>query len=330
MRRISRSENHAEFSIGTFQAGPVTGRAERTSSLSARLGRQNVQLLVTVGLCALLAVPCLALEVYVNNKPFEGAVAGHPSNLNVDAAAFFKLVGGDYQVSDEGGVTFNGEKLETTVVNGVRLVSARQIVDKVGGKYSYSPELDVLDIYAFDPIGSAREQLQRVLKLPKITRAQDFLPLSVLARHTLVVELGLGFDPPIKRIDLVSAQTFAQEGGPAGTNAFAKPLASAGEKLYDFIVVEDNTPFETIRVLGWLWGATWAADQGVRDAAVMRGFGEWTSYKLLSALTGKMSPETVFSATDAYDAPAAAIGRELVSVENEGGIPAVIAHIRER
>ncbi len=286
------------------------------------------RLILVSFLLFLFTTPVQSLEVYVNNKPFRGQVAGQPNDLHLEAIPFFKQVGGDYRVFDSGGATFNGDPIDTKVLEGVRMVSARALVELVGGKYNYSPDLDVLDIYAFDPIGSAREKLDAVLRLPRISRGADFLVISILARHTLVTELQLSFIPTIRRIELVSDQKFQSEGGPTGAPAFAKRVGETLDReiQFELLVRKGLTPTETIRSLAWVWGATWASTQ-TADPLLTRALGEWASYRVLDTLTGPLSPETVLLRTEAYDEPGAFKARELVDIEKVSGVRGVLSTV---
>lgn len=79
-----------------------------------------------------------------------------------------------------------------------------------------------IDSYAYDPLAAARKALVSVLRQPRITADSDFHVLTTLSRSILQRDLGLKLTEPAELVMVT----------------------------------------EVIRHLAWMWGTTWALNQG--------------------------------------------------------------------
>ncbi|MGE0492277.1 MAG: hypothetical protein AB7S38_23900 [Vulcanimicrobiota bacterium] len=276
----------------------------------------------------LLVSPAWALEIYVNNRPYQGPTQGAADAIQLEAARLFELLGGDYQVKNDR-ILFGGETLTLYTSQGQPMVSARELVDKIGGRYNYNTELGVLDIYAFDPAEAARKSLQRVMSLRTIENETDLAILSRLTRQTLEQKLGLDLADRVNSIHLATADEIRQAGGPARAACYLNLQAQiGGGGSYEILVLKGMAPDDTIRALSWAWGVGWARGRGAdRNDDLLRGFGEWTAYRVLRALTEVRSSETVFRRYEQVDPRAIAAARRLVEVESLDGPPAVLEYM---
>ncbi|MCA9792712.1 MAG: hypothetical protein KC910_12985 [Candidatus Eremiobacteraeota bacterium] len=276
----------------------------------------------------LLFSPAWALEIYVNNKPYQGPTSGSAKSIQLEAGKLFALLDGDFQVKN-GRILFGGESLTLYTSQGHQMVSARELVDKIGGRYAYSADLDVLDIYAFDPAEAARKSLERVMALRTIENETDLAVLSRLTRQTLESKLGLDLQDRVNSIHLATADGIRQAGGPANAACYLNPQAQiGGGGSYNILVLKGMAPDDTIRALSWAWGVGWARGHGDdHDDDLLRGFGEWTAYRVLRELTKVRSPETVFRRYERADPRAIAAARRLVEVESLDGVDGVLEYM---
>lgn len=84
--------------------------------------------------------------MYVNNKVFKGATSGSPEKLMLDATPLAASTNVGLQV--EGGqVTLNGEALPTEMQGEALMIDARDLAQRLGGRYSVNKDLQSVDIY---------------------------------------------------------------------------------------------------------------------------------------------------------------------------------------
>ncbi|MCA9790249.1 MAG: hypothetical protein KC910_00580 [Candidatus Eremiobacteraeota bacterium] len=85
-------------------------------------------------------------DVFVNNKPFKGVVGGEAGDLTLEAKVLASMTSIGLEVTEDR-VLLNGEEFASSKEDGVLMISAKTVVDKVGGRYLVNRELRSVDIY---------------------------------------------------------------------------------------------------------------------------------------------------------------------------------------
>lgn len=269
-------------------------------------------------------------KVFVNNKPFKGKIAGSPADIQVEAAPFFEMIGARFAFdASTGKATVDGEEVEVVLVDGTPMLAARAYATKLGGKYTADPKMGSIDIYAYDPMAAARKALVAVLRQPKITNESDFHVLTTLSRSILQRDLGLKLTEPAELV-MVTPEEMAKAGAGGNIGAFVrytKERSGKGTANYHFLVRTEQTPMQVIRHLAWMWGTTWALNQGLDgNNKLTEGFGTWVAFQVTKSLAGNISPGTFLRG---YEGSQVEGFKKLAEIEATGGVEAVLHYIQE-
>jgi len=174
-----------------------------------------VRISTLVWLFLALTLPALAapFEVYLNNKPFPGAVSGPARDLMLEAEPYFKITGGQFRFDGgTGQASLDGESIPVTVVDGRAFVRAREMVARVGGRYNLNQALGTVDIYAFDPVEAARKAMVRILTMKSIDNDLDFRVMASVTRGILT-RSGFDLDFPVELLLATPEEILAAGGG---------------------------------------------------------------------------------------------------------------------
>jgi len=285
--------------------------------------------LVLILLVASLAA-AQAMKVFVNNKPFKGKVAGSAADIQVEAGPFFETIGAKYAFdAATGKATVDGEEVEVVVVEGTPMLAAKAYAAKLGGKYTSDPKMGTIDIYAYDPLAAARKALVAVLRQPKITNESDFHVLTTLSRSFLQRDLGLKLTEPAE-LEMVTPEEMAKASGRGDLGAYVrytKERSGKGTANYHFLVRNGQSPMEIIRHLAWMWGTTWALNQGLDGSnKLTEGFGTWVAYQVTKSLAGNISVGTFLRTVDPNHHEGF---KKLAEIESQGGVEAVLHYVQE-
>jgi hypothetical protein len=106
--------------------------------------------------CGMLTGVLLAESaIFVNNKPFQGSVSGESADLMLEAKTLAEMTTIGLEVTDDK-VLLEGEELSVSVEDGRLMVSAKDLVEKAGGRYLVNKDLQSIDIYLIDSSKSSQ------------------------------------------------------------------------------------------------------------------------------------------------------------------------------
>lgn len=98
--------------------------------------------LTLILICLALCTTFACADLFVKNKPFKGQVVGAGSAMMVEAEAFLKALGVEYQVGEDGLVIG-----EVTVKMDGTMVSLAELAEAVGLKVIQNKDLGTTDVY---------------------------------------------------------------------------------------------------------------------------------------------------------------------------------------
>ncbi len=93
-----------------------------------------------------LIAPGAAQNVFVNNKPFKGAVIGESSSLQLEAQTLVEMTSIGLRIV-EGKLMLDGAEVPTTTEDGKLMVDAQALATQAGGRYVVNRELGSVDVY---------------------------------------------------------------------------------------------------------------------------------------------------------------------------------------
>lgn len=280
--------------------------------------------LVLAGLAAepLRAAP---VQVFVNNRTFEGRTAPRPGDTLLEAEVLFRMIGQRWEPGAPTAI-LEGTPVGLEERDGVAMVSARQVAQALGGRYQENPATASVDLYAYDVLASTVRTRQGVLEKARIETDADLQVLDWTVRQILDEDLGLAFRtaPAVRLGDdrrLAAAGIARDSMGGLVYGLDAEP------SRITFLVREGTNPLSAMTTLAWNWGTAWAAEQGlpVRDPRA-QGFGLWASYNLLQRLDAS-PPAGAYGTWQGSEAHAVFL--QLLAVQGEGGPVAVLERARQ-
>ncbi len=267
------------------------------------------------------------LEVFVNNKPFKGATSGAPGDLMLEAVPYFELAGGAFRFdADTGRATLDDSPIPVTMVSGRVFVRAREMVARVGGKYTFNAAMGSVDIYAFDPVEAARKAWARVFAMRAIDRDLDFQVMATLTR-TILTRTGMDLGFPVELRLATPEEIVAAGGSPdlASFSTFRTLPNNKGIAAATIHVRRGRSPQATMNSLAYGWGVFYCQKVGLpSDKDFLGGVGLWAGYHVLEEL-GTRVPADQWGAAQPQDQRARFL--ELFKIHEMGGAPAVMKHL---
>ncbi len=290
-----------------------------------------MRLSILVWLLLAWTLPALAAppEVFLNNKPFPGAVSGPTTDLMLEAEPFFKMVGGQFRLDAETGqASLDGEPIPVTVLGGRAFVRARHIVEKVGGRYNVNQALGSVDIYAFDPVEAARKAMVRILSMKSIDNDLDFRVMAGVTRG-IMTRSGFDLEFPVE-LQLATPEEIAAAGGSRDLTALTRCTyhpGGTGIANARVLVRKGQHPLSVMNGLACGWGSLYATRLGLQKREdLTMGLGLWSGYHVLAQLGAPVRPES----WGLKQKPAErAEFRKFLEIDEQGGPEAVLNALRQ-
>ncbi len=286
---------------------------------------------ILVWLLLALTLPALAapFEVYLNNKPFPGAVSGPAGDLMLEAGPYFKITGGQFRFDGgTGQASLDGESIPVTVVDGRAFVRAREMVKRVGGRYNVNQALGTVDIYAFDPVEAARKAMTRILSMKSIDNDLDFRVMASVTRG-IMTRSGFDLDFPVELLLATSEEIVAAGGGrDLGTlTRWTYRPGGTGIANAKVLVLKGRSPLMTMDGLACGWGSLYAARLGLnKQEDLTLGLGLWAGYHVLEQLGAPVRAES----WGVKQKPAErAEFRKFLEIDQQGGPKAVLNALQQ-
>lgn len=288
-------------------------------------------LIAALVLGLVLSLGAQNFKVFLNNKPFRGKTSGTATDLYVECQAALKLLGNATTLDPSAtSVEVEGKTLELQNQNGLLMCRAKDLCSAYGGRYDFNKSMGTVDIYAYDPIAKSKEALERILRQKAITSQADFEVMTLVARQYLIQQLGLKLVDDVE-LKLLTPEEMSKVGG-AGLGCLVTYIKGSGSGTgrYVFNVESGNSPTETFHSLAWAWGVQWQnlnGDPNKRD--LTHGFAEWVSYALIRDLA-KVDWSGQILRNSTVDAGSKEMFKQLLSIEKQGNIEAVLAFIKNQ
>ncbi|MBS2036725.1 hypothetical protein JST97_17175 [bacterium] len=271
------------------------------------------------------------LKVFLNNKPFPGKTAGGAADLYVECQPALKLLGNTTVLDPAAtSVEVEGKTLELQNQSGLLMCRAKDLCSVYGGRYDFNKTMGTVDIYAYDPIAKAKEALERILRQKAITSQADFEVMTLVARQYLIQQLGLKLVDDVE-LKLLTPEEMSKIGG-SNLSCLVTYIKGhgSGTGRYIFNVESGNAPLQTFHSLAWAWGVQWQNLNGDESKSdLTHGFGEWVAYALIRDLAKvNWSSQTLRNST--IQPGAKEIFKQLMTIEKQGNIEAVLAYIKNQ
>lgn len=104
------------------------------------------RMLLLLLLCLMGATPAQSQSVFVNNRPFKGAVSGNAAEFRLEAQTLADTTSIGLSLV-EGKVFVDGVEFASTLEDGKLMVDANALATQTGGRYIFNRELGSVDIY---------------------------------------------------------------------------------------------------------------------------------------------------------------------------------------